>query len=232
MLKRILAGVLLGSVFFAAACVTTQKLPAPGRPPAAWRGPEIWEPDIAGFAKADEAGFPPANAVLFMGSSSIRLWDLKKYFPGLSAVNRGFGGSYISDSAYYASRIAVPYKPRLILFYSGDNDIADNKPPDRLAADFEGFLAAAREKSPRLPVIYISIKPSPARWALWPKMREANGLIEASCLRQPPCSYLDVGKAMLDGDGKVRTELFMQDGLHLNGQGYLLWSALLTPLLN
>ena len=229
--KKFLEGIILGSAFFAVSCGTPSALRVPDPAAQAWRGPQVWQNDIASFAKMDAKSFPPAGAVLFMGSSSVRMWDIKKYFPDLSAINRGFGGSYISDSAYYADKIAVPYKPRLIVFYAGDNDIADNKPPERLAADFEGFLAALSGKLPQVPVIYISIKPSQARWALWPKMSEANELIKASCRRQPRCRFLDVGQAMLGGDGRPRAELFQPDGLHMNDKGYRIWSDMLGPLL-
>lgn len=196
-----------------------------------WRGPEVWHSHIAAFSKADSAETRQAGEVLFVGSSSIRMWDLKKYFPGLAAVNRGFGGSYISDSAHYADKLISSARPRLIVFYSGDNDIADGKPPERLKADFEDFLEAAGKKAQQVPVIYISIKPSLARWARWPEIQEANRLIKASCGRRETCRFLDVAPAMLGPDGLPRRELFQADGLHLTDQGYRLWSGLLAPLL-
>jgi len=231
MRKKIPALIVLSSAFFAVSCGVLRGGGAHGPAATAWRGPEIWQKDIAAFARADEADFPPANSILFIGSSSIRMWDLKKYFPGISAINRGFGGSYISDSVYYADKIAAPYKPRLIVFYAGDNDIADNKPPARLAADLEDFLAAVRKQLPQVPVIYISIKPSLARWRLWPKIQEANELLKASCRRRPLCRFIDVGAAMLGSDGKPNAELFMPDGLHLNDKGYRLWTDILAPQL-
>jgi lysophospholipase L1-like esterase len=194
-------------------------------------GPQYWQNDIANFLKMDEAGFPPANAVLFMGSSSIRMWDLKKYFTDLPVINRGFGGSCISESTYYTDKIAAPYKPRLIVFYSGENDIADTKPPELVAADFETFMTTISEELPGVPVIYISIKPSLARWALWPEMRAANELLGVSCGRRTNCRFLDVTSAMLGEDGKPRSEIFQNDGLHLNDQGYRLWYGMLAPLL-
>ena len=225
MRSNLIKALVLGSSLLAASCA------GPRGRAQSWRGPEIWENDIAGFTRGDAANFPPSGAVLFIGSSSVRLWDIKKYFPDLPAINRGFGGSYISDSAYYAEKIVVPYKPRLIVFYAGDNDIADNKPPERAAADFDDFLAAVRKHLPQVPVIYISIKPSLARWRLWPKIGEANELIKTSCQSRPQCRFLDVGAAMLGPDGKPAPELFMPDGLHMTDKGYRLWSDKLAPLL-
>jgi lysophospholipase L1-like esterase len=223
--------IVLGIAFFTGSCGVLRDNGAQAPAARALRGPEIWQNDIAAFTSADAADFPPVNSVLFIGSSSVRMWDLEKYFPGLSVINRGFGGSYLSDSVYYAGRIAVPYKPRLIVLYAGDNDIADNKPPARLASDLEDFLAAVRKQLPQVPVIYISIKPSPARWRLWPEIQQANGLIKASCQRQALCRFLDVGAVMLGADGKPKAELFMPDGLHMNDKGYRLWTDILTPLL-
>jgi lysophospholipase L1-like esterase len=159
------------------------------------------------------------------------MWDLKKYFPELSVINRGFGGSYISDSSNYADIIAAPYKPRLIVFYAGDNDIADSKPPKRVANDFNFFMGSVRFKLPQVPIVFISIKPSPGRWPLWEKMQEANGLIKTLCELKQPCRFLDVGPAMLGSNGKPRPELFQPDGLHMTDQGYRLWADMLTPLL-
>jgi len=215
----------------ACACGASRRVEAPAGTAAAARGPEVWENDIAEFIRLDAAAFPPENAILFLGSSSIRMWDLAGSFPGLKTINRGFGGSYISDVAHYADRIIFPYSPRLIVFYAGDNDIADNKPPAALEADFNEFLRKIRERLPLAPVIYISIKPSPARWALWPEMREANSRIEASCARRAGCRFLRVDAAMLGRDGLPDPALFLEDGLHLNEKGYSLWTSLLEPLL-
>jgi len=117
------------------------------------------------------------------------------------------------------------------VLYAGDNDAADGKPPARIAADFDYFLASLRAGTPGVPVIYISIKPSPARWELWPAMQEANALITRSCGAQPPCRFLDVGPAMLGPGGRPRPELYQADGLHMTDQGYQLWADLLGPML-
>jgi lysophospholipase L1-like esterase len=199
------------------------------------KGPQFWQVNIDKFVQADGENFPPANAVLFMGSSSIRFWDLKKYFPDLLSINRGFGGSCIAESAYFLDQIAVPYKPRLIVLYSGENDVATQpvETPEQIAADLEKFMSAVDEKLPGTPIIYLSIKPSPARWALWPKSRETNKLLKTSCERRPDCRFLDVSSVLLGEDGKPNPELYHPEdgGLHLNDQGYELWTGLLAPLL-
>ncbi len=196
------------------------------------RGPLYWQSEINVFLRSDAAAFPPPSSVLFMGSSSIRLWDLKKYFPGLSVINRGFGGSCLAESTYYADRIAFPYRPRLIVLYSGENDIAALRTPEAVASDLAEFLAASASGLPGVPVVYISMKPSPARWQLWPRMREANAAAEAACGAAAGCSYVDAASAMLGPDGRPRPELFRpEDGLHMSDAGYRLWADILFPLL-
>lgn len=224
------AGVLAFALFTASCGIQPNVRPQVSRP-TSWRGPQVWQNDIDAFVRKDRTDPPPANGVLFMGSSSVRMWDLKRYFPDLPAINRGFGGSYVSDSANYTDSIAAPYKPRLVVLYAGDNDLADGKPPQRVLSDFNYFLASLRSGLPGEPVVYVSIKPSPARWELWPLAQETNGLIKGACERQPPCTFLDVGPAMLGPDGKPRPELFQPDGLHLTDQGYRLWSDMLAPLI-
>ena len=183
--------------FFLVSCGLPGGVRSPAPAVRSWRGPQVWQNDINAFIARDKVGPPPEGAVLFMGSSSTRMWDLKKYFPGLPVINRGFGGSYISDSANYTDSIAAPYKPRVVVLYAGDNDIADGKPPKLVASDFGYFLSSLRVKLPRAPVVYIAIKPSPARWELWPVMREANGLIKRSCELRQPCRFVDASSSML-----------------------------------
>ncbi|MFL5242317.1 MAG: SGNH/GDSL hydrolase family protein [Gemmataceae bacterium] len=190
-----------------------------------------WEKDIAAFEKQDNETPPPKNAILFAGSSSIRLWDLKKSFPDLDTVNRGFGGSQIADSAHFASRIIIKVQPRVIVFYAGDNDIASGKATKQVSEDFQGFAQLIHKELPKTKIVFIAIKPSPARWQMADKQKEANELIEAYCKKHDNLVYLDVIKAMLGRDGKPRKELFVKDGLHLNEQGYELWASLLKPYL-
>lgn len=189
-----------------------------------------FEKEIEAFEAADAKQPPPKNAVLFVGSSSIRFWTtLADDFPGASVINRGFGGSQIADSTRYADRIIIPYHPRLIVLYAGDNDIANGKPPQQVADDFEAFVKKVRSGLPDVPISYISIKPSLLRWKLVDKIREANRLIRQYAAGRQKIEYIDVFTPMLGPDGTPRKELFRPDGLHLNRQGYQLWASIIRP---
>jgi lysophospholipase L1-like esterase len=190
-----------------------------------------WEKTIEAFEQKDREWPPPKNAIVFVGSSSIRFWELKKSFPDLEVINRGFGGSELADSAHYASRIVVPYQPRIVVLYAGDNDIGAGKTPERVFADFKDFVKAVHTPLPRTKIIYLSIKPSIFRWKLVDRMRQANSVIEEYCNHSDGSVYLDVGTPLLGPDGKPRAELFRRDGLHLNEKGYALWTSLLRPLI-
>jgi lysophospholipase L1-like esterase len=146
-------------------------------------------------------------------------------------INRGFGGSDLTDSTYFADRIVWPYKPRLIVMYAGDNDVNEGANPAQVLAAFQAFVARAREGVPGVPVVYLSIKPSIARLALWPTMRAANDKIRAWAATQKDVTFVDIASPMLDASGKPRPELFRPDGLHMTPTGYALWIAALTPVL-
>ena len=196
------------------------------------RGPAEWLPAMDAFARQDQAQPPPQHAVLFIGSSSINYWhSLAEDFPGVPVINRGFGGSAIADSTYYADRIVTPYHPRLIVMYAGDNDVYEGHSAQQVAEDFKAFVARVRKDLPAVPVVYISIKPSVARWSLWPAMREANGLIRDWAATQRGVRFVDIAPPMLDAQGKPRAELFREDGLHMKPAGYVLWIQLLRPVL-
>lgn len=212
---------LLGAALVQAVLV---RAASPAKPP--------FEDDIEAFEAADRAVPPRPGAVLFVGSSSIRFWTtLDRDFPGLPTLNRGFGGSTIADSARYADRIVIPYRPREIVFYAGDNDVAAGLAPGRILSDFEGFVAKVRAALPGVPIVFISIKPSLARWSLVGRIRRTNALIRAYARTQGELEYLDVFTPMLGPDGRPRKDLFRADGLHMNARGYQLWTRLLGPRL-
>jgi lysophospholipase L1-like esterase len=190
-----------------------------------------WEKAIQGFEAKDKKAPPPKGAILFAGSSSIVGWNLSKYFPDLVTLNRGFGGSRIPDSTEFADRIIIPCAPKIIVFYAGDNDIAGNKTPERVCDDYKAFVKKVHDALPETKVIFISIKPSIARWKLWDKMQAANKLIAEFIRTDKRLGYVDVGPPMLGDDGKPKPELFVKDGLHLSAEGYKLWTSLVLPYL-
>jgi lysophospholipase L1-like esterase len=192
--------------------------------------PSHFEDEIRAFEAADRQKMPPRDAVLFVGSSSIRRWTtLAQDFPGTPVINRGFGGSTISESTLHAPRIIFPYHPRRIVFYAGDNDIAADRSPEQVLADFKAFVGKVRTRLPGVPIDFISIKPSPARWNLAARMKAANALVQVYCREQPRLGYIDVWPPMLAGSGAPRPEIFEADGLHLNAAGYRLWRGIIAP---
>lgn len=190
-----------------------------------------WEKEIAAYEARDKTNMPPKHAILFVGSSTIRLWkSLPKDFPGKEVINRGFGGSEIADSTEFADRIIFPYEPRIIVLYAGDNDLAAGKSQDRVFGDFEAFLKKVHEHLPDTRVEYISIKPCPLRWKLKDKVNEVNNRIAA--IKDDKLTFLDVYPSMLGTDGKPRPELFQKDGLHPSQECYKLWAKLIAPHLD
>ena len=187
-------------------------------------GPERWERDIAAFEAADRTNPPPRNAVLFIGSSSIRLWKtLSSDFPEHRVINRGFGGSEISDTVHFTDRVVLPYRPRLIVMYAGGNDINAGESPEQLLADFKEFVTRVHAALPQTRIAYISVAPNPARWSQADRIRAANQLIRDFTRRDARVRVIDDFTAMLGGDGAPRPELFVDDQLHMNAEGYALW---------
>ena len=190
-----------------------------------------WEADMQRFEAADAQSPPPRGAVLFIGSSSIRFWDtLAQDFPGVPVINRGFGGSELRDSTWYADRIIVPYAPRRILIYAGDNDLNAGRTPQQLRADFVAFVERVRRDLPRTRIGYISTKPSPSRAQLLSVQREANALIQAEAERMD-VDYIDIFTPMLDATGQPDERLFIEDRLHMNRAGYAIWRRVIAPYL-
>lgn len=194
--------------------------------------PDKWAADIGKFTAADTTQPPPSGAVVFVGSSSIRFWaTLAEDFPGVTTINRGFGGSEMADSAFYADRIVIPYQPRLVVVYAGENDLWDGKSPDTILADFQAFRAKVHAALPQTKVLYLSIKESPSRARIREQVRSANRLIAADCAADPRCRFVDVATPLLAAAGGYRPELFREDQLHMRPAGYAIWAKILAPYL-
>lgn len=192
-----------------------------------------WEQAIQAFERADKLAPPPKGGTVFIGSSSIRLWKtLSEDFPGRAVVNRGFGGAHTEDVTHYAGRILLPLRPRCVVLYAGDNDIAAGKTPKRVLEDFKRFVAAFRAELPDARIVYLSIKPSPSRWRFAREMRTANALIAEHIRGKNGLRYADVFGPMLGADGKPAPGLYAEDGLHLSPEGYALWRKSVAPHLN
>jgi lysophospholipase L1-like esterase len=196
--------------------------------------PATFERQIAAFENADRLNPPKPGVIVFTGSSSIRFWGtLANDMQPLDAINRGFGGSQIAQVNQYASRIVLPYQPRAVVLYAGDNDLAFPwlKTPEQVLADFKQFVEIVHAQLPDTWIYFVSIKPSLRRWAGWQKIKKTNQLIEEYTRTQPRVQFIDVDSAMLDAQGKPRPELFRKDGLHMNAQGYTLWTSIIKPVL-
>lgn len=190
-----------------------------------------WAREIAAFA-ADDAARPFApGGIVFVGSSSIRLWDLDAAFPGKRTLNRGFGGTQIADSVQHVDRLVLRHRPATIVFYAGDNDISAGRTPQQVRDDFRAFVQMVHAALPATRIAFVGIKPSLARWAKIAEVREANRLVQADCDADDRLGFVDVDGPMLGWDGKPRADLFVKDGLHLSPKGYALWNVLVTPFL-
>jgi lysophospholipase L1-like esterase len=190
-----------------------------------------WGETIRLFERWDRKNSFPSDAVLFVGSSSIRMWQTRECFGEFAVINRGFGGSQISDVNHFAARIVLPYEPKVIVFYAGDNDVAAGKSAQRVFDDYKKFARLVHKKLPETRIIFVSIKPSGSRWSLWPVMNEANMMIKDFSGRDGRLFYFDAATPLLGKNGKPDEKLFLADNLHLNSKGYEVWTTLLRPII-
>ncbi|MCX5759111.1 MAG: GDSL-type esterase/lipase family protein, partial [Candidatus Hydrogenedentes bacterium] len=188
-----------------------------------------FEKDIQAFEEQDRKNPPTADTVFFVGSSTIRIWDLKRCFPELKAVNRGFGGSQYSEIAYYLDRIVTPYKPQTVVLYAGDNDIAGGKSAETVFADFKSVVERIRQVALKSRIVVLAIKPCPARWKLYPVMKDFNARVAEYAKADADMVVIETSGTVLGPDGQPNRDLFKPDGLHLNETGYDAWTALLAP---
>jgi lysophospholipase L1-like esterase len=192
-----------------------------------------FEKEIRAFEAADRTNPPPTEAVLFVGSSSIRFWtNLSESFPQMTTIRRGFGGSTFPDLLYYCDRVVLPYRPAKIVVYEGDNDIARGDSPEQVFAGFREFVTKVRAAQPGARIYFLAIKPSPSRWHLSPQQREANRLIERYCARHKNLKFVNIWPATLNGEGKPDPKFYKADQLHLNNDGYSRWVPIISRALN
>jgi len=189
----------------------------------------VWEPDILAFEQADQQTPPPLGATVFVGSSTVVMWDTARWFPGLVHVNRGFGGSCMGDSRHYADRVIIRYQPSLVVLYAGDNDIAGGLTPEHIHSEFLGLYDQVHTALPAAHLLYLTIKPSPSRWSLWPQAQAANELIAGSVTAARPFEVVDTAPALLGSDGTPDPSLYLDDMLHLNDDGYRRFTDIVRP---
>lgn len=192
-----------------------------------------FEEEIRKYEQSDQETPTQPGGILFVGSSSIRMWStLEADFKGMAALNRGFGGSQTSDVIYFFDRIVAPYKPSKIFLYEGDNDLASGKSSDQVLLDFKTFVTQVRESLPDVDLVFISVKPSPARHHLLKEIRLTNKKVEDFCRDNPDLHYADVFSPMIGSNGRPIPGLFLNDSLHMGPAGYAIWTSRLTPFMN
>ena len=193
--------------------------------------PTPFAPEILAFEAADRTMPPPPGGVVFVGSSSIRMWtNAAADFPGVPLVNRGFGGSTLRDVVQLTPRLVLKYQPHLVVLYAGDNDLSAGHTPADVRNDYAAFVRIVRRALPSTRIVFVSIKPSPSRWAIADRMREANELVRQEIVRDTLASYVDVFTPMIGANGRPRSELFGPDSLHMTRAGYLIWRDRLSSI--
>ncbi len=195
--------------------------------------PAFWD-DVQRFKVLNQKQNHSSDAILLLGSSSFTMWqDVADYFPGKNFINRGFGGSSLADLNFYSDELLKPYKPKQIIIYCGENDFAANPDlkPRQVYNRFRHFYKEIRKYHPNIPVAYISIKLSPSRKNLWPQFIATNDLIQRFMERNRKTEYIDITRVMNDENGLTRTDIFLEDMLHMKPEGYRIWAKAMAPYL-
>jgi lysophospholipase L1-like esterase len=230
----------LGSSLLVMAAAPAQLQPAKQADPPKSGPPAVavphnfdqWEKEIAAFEAADRNQAPPKGGILFIGSSTIRLWKtLAQDFPDHKVINRGFGGSEIADSTHFAERVIFPYEPKQVFLRAGGNDIHNGRLPEEVAADFAEFVQVVHSRLPKTEVVYIAVSPAPSRWGENDKYRALNKRIRKIALHSPRVTYIDSYDMSLTSEGRARPDLFVADQLHFNAEGYKLLAERVRPYL-
>lgn len=232
LISLVLAALLVG-------CAASPKWPELSEPDLAaleshdWPDPARYEEAISEFEKSDRSQMPPEGAILAIGSSSMRGWhgNIHKDLQPLTIIPRGFGGSNMYDVYSFADRIVLPYKPRAIMIYEGDNDIALGAPPEAVMQAYRAIKYHVHSADPSVRFYLLAVKPSPSRWDVWPQMQEVNRLFQQEAESDPRVTYIDIATPMLGLDGMPKPEIFLDDDLHMNRKGYELWRDAVRPIL-
>jgi lysophospholipase L1-like esterase len=206
----------------------------PMTPKGVYPLPTRFEKAIRAFELADEKSTPAPGQIVCVGSSSMAFWNatIAKDLAPLKVIPRGFGGSTMNDALHYVDRVVLRYRPKAVVLYEGDNDIAAGIAPATIQERFNAFVAAIHKAQPDTRIYVMSIKPSPLRVALWPKAAEANKFLKAACALDPKrLTFVSTVEAMMGADGQVKADLFRPDRLHMNAAGYALWRDVLRPVL-
>lgn len=202
-------------------------------PASAQQNNRPFEAEIEAFEQADAERMPPADGILFVGSSSIRMWkSLEEDFPEKNVINRGFGGSTFADLLFYFDRVVLPYKPRQIFVYEGDNDTWAGVGISKIFEQFTTFVHRVHQQMPETEIVFISIKPSPSRKKVFDEMHRANMLIKSYALLHDKVQYADVFHPMLTETGAIKSDIFIEDNLHMNAKGYDIWQEVIRPYLD
>lgn len=197
------------------------------------QNPDRFKSYVDGLSKKEYHFDINKETLLFAGSSSIRKWnDIDKYFPEYNVINNGFGGSQFSDLIYFYDKLIGKYNPDIIFIYEGDNDIAYGKKPSEILKDAKTLLSKVRKDFKDIPVVFISVKPSIKRWELNKKYIATNKKLAKLCKKEKNVWYIDVWDIMLDKNGKLKKDLFLEDGLHMNAEGYNLWKDVINKKLS
>ncbi len=192
---------------------------------------EKYEKDIVAIEKRFKEKPPSTEAIFFTGSSTIRRWNLAENFPGKPYENCGFGGSQTRDVVHFAPRILLPYKPKTIVFYSGDNDINAKRTPEQVAEDFKAFVNFIHKDNPKTKIILLGIKHSASRDKQMADQKKANSLLESYCKTIPQLTFVDIAPLFLDSSGQVKADCFADDKLHLSPKAYEVLAEKIKPLL-
>ncbi|MCB0804863.1 MAG: hypothetical protein KDC05_03640 [Bacteroidales bacterium] len=215
--------ILIINLIFIGLALFGQSLPNPN--------PTRFQSEIDNFIYWDSKNSFPDNAILFAGSSSIRMWKTQSGFPEREVINRGFGGAHISDMLHYFDQVVAKYRPSLIVFYCGDNDVDFGKTAEQTFNDFKEFFGRIEKLDSKPDLIYLPAKPSPARWDKYPEMKRLNEMVNALADQKKNLTYVDVAQPMLLPSGKPKPTIFLSDSLHLNDNGYQIWEQKLIPFL-